>query len=1214
MNHIRLKTACLLALVLFAGMHIHAASIIYDFEVGSYVGIAVENATLSAADGELKMSIAEEQQSWKARLLFDINQDIFELPRMFFRYRIGHVEPDKVAGCAVTITIDGLTTSNGDLGTWRIYPGLNASTDAWQNIEIDLAPLVESWELTHGQQHGNIETINFYIGNAGDPYFGDLWFEYIKIGDVLAVNDVQVNPFNQQELLVNLSKPVTGTAMASNFTVLVDGIMNPVMQTSLSNSTVVVLRLDSAIEIPREVTDVPDMSLSYNGNDSLVAEGDDLLEAFDLMVLTSAYAENLWKYWGTFNKVTQPYPAVWITNNTVVNGWDWSLPESVAADPNAYFKFAGDDIHELSCGSLRDLHVTWDELEPTEGVYDFESLRQQILDAAEGYDGVSLRLRAALWETVSPTGLPLSGMQLRENAPRWMDSLDIAKINMHTDRTDYQVHNLDIMDPDYHSRYQLLIEALGNSGIPAMEELKVVNLCYRSASYGEEFTVYDQDDFDQLGFEYTADEIASRTKERLDFWADAFGTNVWKLMYVGSGLQSHVDYAGQLGIGSRNGFIEMYGATIHMPQFGITINSDRHVDVDETNPFIANNLRFGDENEEYSNEERFGWKESFPYRYQISSFRMLQMRRNYVMHDNNTLNPELTWYLGLGLSRNVENTPDAWVMLNELSISPWANKNEDGSSNAGPVKNVERWLYQRDISGYETTPCMAVPTAKDLWYADNGRPYDYTARKGQKMGFVVDDRLLLMGEHPVVIKVSYYDGVPGTLKLVYTTSSGTQEKSVVATGEDKVKTVTFFIDAVMDAPDLNFDFELHSVEEVPVFFVRLIKQETDPKTCEFVNTTGDGRWTNAANWDVGTVPATVDAVHHTSVAGSLEVDAESYAYILNISHDAMATVAVSPGGHLMVKNDVKLGTFGNSIGRLLLNNGAATIGNFFFVGDSSHGELEINGGNLNLSLSAWNPLRIGTGEGDGTVNLNGGTILTPGVEMDWSDTDAGSSTLNLNSGLLQIEGSFSAALRMDDDAVMNIDQGVLRWRGDRIADFTTLVTNNYVNWSNGQTNMLTEDWEQSWTNGNSILFADFNDVSNGYTTVWATRTSGYAAWSNQYGLVFGPDGDDDNDQFSNFVEYGLGGDPTNPAHQGHRPTFEKGSDGFNYVHAVRSDPNSGLLYYLELTDNLVSNVWKNEGYTVIGTNIVDGDFNFVSNRIFTAGTTNQFIRLIIEEN
>lgn len=98
---------------------------------------------------------------------------------------------------------------------------------------------------------------------------------------------------------------------------------------------------------------------------------------------------------------------------------------------------------------------------------------------------------------------------------------------------------------------------------------------------------------------------------------------------------------------------------------------------------------------------------------------------------------------------------------------------------------------------------------------------------------------------------------------------------------------------------------------------------------------------------------------------------------------------------------------------------------------------------------------------------------------------------------------------------------------------------------------------------------------------------------------------------------GLGGDPTNPASQGIPPAFGRlgGAEpnGLRYVYPRRSDPNSGIDYHLELTTNLVSGVWTNAGYEIIGTGTLDSEFDAVTNRIPTGVDDERYIRLIVEE-
>lgn len=136
------------------------------------------------------------------------------------------------------------------------------------------------------------------------------------------------------------------------------------------------------------------------------------------------------------------------------------------------------------------------------------------------------------------------------------------------------------------------------------------------------------------------------------------------------------------------------------------------------------------------------------------------------------------------------------------------------------------------------------------------------------------------------------------------------------------------------------------------------------------------------------------------------------------------------------------------------------------------------------------------------------------------------------------------------------------------------------------------------------LYRPFDDIV-------MERNPDYVAWKAYYALVEGADGNDDGDKLSNFEEFALGGNPTNSANTGYAPFVGPGAEGFEYVHVQRRDASLG--YYLEFSDNLVSNVWENTGYTVVSTNFFDTDFDVVTNRIPDLGKDKQFIRLMIEQ-
>jgi hypothetical protein len=127
----------------------------------------------------------------------------------------------------------------------------------------------------------------------------------------------------------------------------------------------------------------------------------------------------------------------------------------------------------------------------------------------------------------------------------------------------------------------------------------------------------------------------------------------------------------------------------------------------------------------------------------------------------------------------------------------------------------------------------------------------------------------------------------------------------------------------------------------------------------------------------------------------------------------------------------------------------------------------------------------------------------------------------------------------------------------------------------------------------------------------------YGAWSNQYQLVLGPDGDDDLDGISNIDEYARGGNPTNDLDTGYAPEYVfmdlAGTNWFAYVHPERTASDSGLRYTAESTDNLVSNSWVPVAAVDVDVNALEPGLDLVTNRIPTEGKTQQFIRLKVEE-
>ena len=131
---------------------------------------------------------------------------------------------------------------------------------------------------------------------------------------------------------------------------------------------------------------------------------------------------------------------------------------------------------------------------------------------------------------------------------------------------------------------------------------------------------------------------------------------------------------------------------------------------------------------------------------------------------------------------------------------------------------------------------------------------------------------------------------------------------------------------------------------------------------------------------------------------------------------------------------------------------------------------------------------------------------------------------------------------------------------------------------------------------------------------------GVTAWAAGYGLG-GTNtiavADPDSDGFNNLHEYALGGDPTNSSEWGHYPSFALGAAGgtnwMDYTHPERVGEDIGISYWLESNTNLLSGDWANADYEVVGTGVIDPNYNAVTNRISTDEEDGLFIRLIVEE-
>lgn len=507
---------------------------------------------------------------------------------------------------------------------------------------------------------------------------------------------------------------------------------------------------------------------------------------------------NTWPYWGSFERTALEdiSPQLWDTTNHTIAGWDWSLPpETEASDigylvVRRYSAYTGSGTvpyiaNPIDANVVVAFWIRWKELEPQEGAYNFEDLINAINQFYEN-QGVKSIIRIMPYR--------------KSDAPNWT-----AAYAMET-QMDGNTENFNPADSLFRSFYLKIIDKMGELDIAANPGVAGIYVGNASASNGDE----------GIG-----NDTLPETIEKLDAFAAACAGNERKVFMGGPS-----EYGFSLGFGMRNGFIENYLYQIPRDYNGQDITDEDYLYVDESVPLIANNLFWGEENEEYNQGQFWGphGYEPFNYRYFSAALRTAQSRINYLL-SNSDINPipDMTAWEAMQLGKTVEDAPDVWCFLRENTLRPYV------FGQTRQLKNFERWLHQRDAPGYETVPAVRISSpGTNSWIIPADKDYDYIARQGQNIGFNIDDRFLSQEElHTVALKVSYFDFQAGEMKIQYKTTAGEQEIAQSLVGDEALKTRTFILeDAIFDADfdeqNIEYDFVISGKPEAVVSFVRLV--------------------------------------------------------------------------------------------------------------------------------------------------------------------------------------------------------------------------------------------------------------------------------------------------------------------------------------------------------------------------------------------------------
>ncbi len=513
----------------------------------------------------------------------------------------------------------------------------------------------------------------------------------------------------------------------------------------------------------------------------------------------------------------------------ITSGWDWSLPAHVKPAPySGFVTWSPKRFHEsiTVCG----VHVSWKELNPASGQYRWDVLEGRI--AANRANGMR-------------TGLHLMGVE-RKGIPDWViEQFHPPVIDVPT-LSPNQPWRLQIVPPwrpQVEKAFMEFLAAFNQTGIARREEVVYAYIHGISPSRGEELFLRPVDvELLERDSGLTAEKFGQWLRRRTDAMLTAFKGAESKLAWMSDGpvgpseayrqaTQDLWRYALDHGTGIRGGGIDFQHHLFESPAWASRIDTDGYCLVDDETPTIRQRRYRGDENEEYGKywEWRFGPAEQYDYRHRICSLRGLQMRQNFQMVSPETLalNPELNRYVMLTQGYRRDDSPDAWAYLRECQVRR--------QGKAKTVKNIERWLVQRDVVGSQSVAVERVDRfplgtdPKDHHFDLDARRTDRAA--GQDSLAFQLDRVLWPKPAAAEIKVTYMDRAPARWHLAYMAGVGQtlRTSAVENTGDNQRKTATFILDKLAASGSFPGEMDFRLVSEGPGDFtatmVRVIRHQ-----------------------------------------------------------------------------------------------------------------------------------------------------------------------------------------------------------------------------------------------------------------------------------------------------------------------------------------------------------------------------------------------------
>lgn len=546
----------------------------------------------------------------------------------------------------------------------------------------------------------------------------------------------------------------------------------------------------------------------------------------------------------------------------IVNGDDWARPAwAVPAPDSGFFSESADPARFVF---RRVVDLTWRQLKPTENTFS--------TTATDSVYGMTF----ASWDTQLAGSDPL-WLRLWVSGTNWAPEWAKAACGVSTVGTGYENDpHLPLWNACLWAKAEALFrEVLVTRGLRTEPRIRFVfvpgaftwcefdfDIPEQAAQAGQ-LTFTEFDAWFQPAFEHLAAIANGENADPTDDYA-------WKLVYTGEdypfsswGAQDDLlarDAVGY-GLGIRTGIPEEFNFHLaETPAWGATIDAAGHIATDESAPAFERGRARATENECY---DACGFAVpagQLYYAIKMSDLKSLQLRVNhlYVVPTDSHLDdyPGLWSWVRHALGQSVYTSADAWVALRDAEDTYWLDDPSRTWAGKPWVKNLERWLTQRDVAGNVSrrgAEAYGGVVAPENGTAYEGRRTNLAA--GQTgLALFADDRFLPRGRvFPVDVKVTFRDAGSGSFRLEYPSAAGPVLSDAVAYAASGAwRTATFRLDAALWNGTLAGGADLRLVasgSDLDARFVRLVKRA--PDTVLFLDGFENG---STSYWNPALVP------------------------------------------------------------------------------------------------------------------------------------------------------------------------------------------------------------------------------------------------------------------------------------------------------------------------------------------------------------------------